>query len=101
MRTERSKLILKKITQTIVFIRASTTIATKIASATMGTIAPMKSAHLPDEKIGGGGSLFIPEMPGYPAGSCACRRKLFGVTADYGATIPWPCWLLFFAFISR
>jgi hypothetical protein len=36
-----------------------------------------------------------------PAGSCAFRRRLFGVTADCGATTPSPCWVLFFAFIFR
>src|SRR5260370_15179466 len=91
----------KKTTRTIVFIPASITITTKIASAAMVTITPMNSAHLQDGKFGGGGNLFILEMPACRAGLCASRKRSFGGTADYGATTPSPCWLLFFGYISR
>jgi hypothetical protein len=101
MRTGLLKPISKRTTQTIVFIRASITIATKIASAATVTITPMNSAHLQDGKFGGGGNLFTPETPACRAGSCAYQKRSFGGTADYGATTPSPCWLLFFAFISR
>ena len=99
--TGHSKPISSKTTQTIPFIRASITTAMKIASATMVITIPTRSARRRDEKSGGDGNLFIPERPAYRAGSCVFRRRLFGATSAYGATIPSPCWVLYSAFSFR
>ena len=73
MRTGLLKPTSKKTTQTTVFIQASITITTKIASVAMVTITPMNSAHLQGGNCGGGGNLFILEMPACRAGSCASK----------------------------
>jgi hypothetical protein len=73
LRTGRSKPISKKTTRTTVFIRASITMAMKIASA--ATITPMKSGHLQDGRFGRGGNLSIPETITCRSGSCAYQRR--------------------------
>ena len=101
LRTGRSKPISEKTTQTIPSIRASITTATKIASAATLTIIPTRSAQLRETKFGDDGNLFIPATTACPAGSCVCRKRLYGATADCGATTPSLCSALFSACNSR
>jgi hypothetical protein len=41
-------------------------------------------------EMGDSGNLFTPETIALV--DRACRKKLSGVTADYGAITPWRCW---------
>ena len=74
---------------------------TVAASIEMISITLLKSGHRPERKSGDGGNFNTLGMPAFHVGSCACLRTSCLATGDYGATIPSPCWALFFVSSSR
>src|SRR5215475_12505894 len=95
MRTGPSKRTFGKTYATEPFSPASLTTVTKNSFVVVQTIIQVKHALPLGKKTGNAGNLFTPATRVCPAGSCAYRRRSFGVTAGYGVITQWRCSALF------